>query len=125
MSPPLNAAVPEYLLFQMFMLLGSRRDMAMVATIQQAMSNRSFSTQALPWPVSYILTSSRLPLAIESVILFSAVAWMALVEAIWQKRLPSPPVILAIVLTLGGVILVTGVWQESFNGQKLGVKALS
>ena len=65
---------------------------------------------------AYILASGRLPLAMVSVILFSAPAWMALVEAIWQKRSPSPPVIVAIVLTLGGVILVTGVWQQSFNG---------
>src|SRR5882762_3964754 len=65
---------------------------------------------------TYNLASSRLPLAMVSVIIFSATAWMALVEAIWQKRLPSPPVILAIVLTFGGVILLTGVWQESFNG---------
>jgi len=65
---------------------------------------------------TYALASSRLPLAMVSVILFSAPAWMALVEAIWQKRSPSPPVIVAIALTLGGVILVTGVWQENFNG---------
>ena len=65
---------------------------------------------------NYILASGRLPLAMVSVILFSATAWMALGEAIWRKRLPSRSVILAIVLTFGGVILVTGVWQESLNG---------
>jgi drug/metabolite transporter (DMT)-like permease len=63
-----------------------------------------------------LLAISRLPLAIASVITFTATAWMAVGESIWRKRLPSPPVILAIVLTFGGVILVTGVWQQSFNG---------
>ena len=56
-----------------------------------------------------LLAISRLPLAIASVITFTATAWMAVGESIWRKRLPAFPVIVAIVLTFGGVILVTGV----------------
>ena len=64
---------------------------------------------------TFFLAVSRLPLAIVLVIQFSAAVWIALGETIWWKRLPSRSVTLAVVLTFGGVILLTGVWQESFN----------
>jgi drug/metabolite transporter (DMT)-like permease len=40
---------------------------------------------------------------------------MALGEAAWRRRLPSRSVIFAVFLTFGGVILLTGVWQERLN----------
>lgn len=76
----------------------------------------AFSLSMAMVTYTYLLAISRLPIAIVSVIIFSATAWIALGEAIWRKRLPSPSVILAIVLTIGGIILLTGAWQESFNG---------
>jgi inner membrane transporter RhtA len=64
---------------------------------------------------TYFVAISRLPLAIALVIQFSAAAWMALGEAAWRRRLPSRSVIFAVFLTFGGVILLTGVWQERLN----------
>jgi len=65
---------------------------------------------------TYFVAISRLPLAIALVIQFSATAWMALGEALWRRKLPSLTVILAVLLTFGGVILLTGVWSLSLNG---------
>lgn len=65
---------------------------------------------------TYFVAISRLPIAVALVIQFSASAWMALGEAIWRRRIPSPYVLSAIVVTLGGVLLLTGVWHQSLNG---------
>jgi drug/metabolite transporter (DMT)-like permease len=65
---------------------------------------------------TYFVAISRLPLAIALVIQFSASAWMALGEAIWCKKLPALPVSFAVCLSFGGVILLTGIWQQSLNG---------
>ncbi len=65
---------------------------------------------------TYFVSISRLPIAIALVIQFSAPAWMALAEAVWRRRLPSTHVIISIVLTFGGIIFLTGLWKESFNG---------
>jgi inner membrane transporter RhtA len=65
---------------------------------------------------TYLLSISRLPIAIALIIIFTAAAWMALWEAVWHKRMPSKHVLIALGLTFGGVILVTGVWRENLNG---------
>ena len=71
---------------------------------------------------TYFVAISRLPLAIALVIQFSAPAWMALGEAVWRRKLPSGPVIFAVCLTFGGVILLTGIWQERLNNlDRLGI----
>jgi drug/metabolite transporter (DMT)-like permease len=65
---------------------------------------------------TYFVAISRLPIAIALVIQFSASAWMALGEAIGRRRIPSRFVLSAIALTLGGMLLLTGVWHQSLNG---------
>jgi drug/metabolite transporter (DMT)-like permease len=65
---------------------------------------------------TYFVSISRLPIAIALVIQFSAPVWMALGEAVWRRKLPSPYVIAAILLTFGGIMLLTGLWRQSFNG---------
>jgi drug/metabolite transporter (DMT)-like permease len=65
---------------------------------------------------TYFVAISRLPIAVALVIQFSASAWMTLGEAIWRRHIPSMYVLSAIVVTLGGVVLLTGVWHQSLNG---------
>ncbi|MGZ6383962.1 MAG: EamA family transporter [Ktedonobacteraceae bacterium] len=65
---------------------------------------------------TYLLSISRLPIAIALIIIFTAAAWMALWEAIWHRHMPSKHVLVALGLTLGGVILLTGVWHEKLMG---------
>ena len=38
---------------------------------------------------TYLLSISRLPIAVALIIIFTAAAWMALWEAIWHKRMPT------------------------------------
>ncbi len=64
----------------------------------------------------YFLAISRLPIAMVLVIQFSAVAWMTIGESIWRRRLPSVIMLMAIVFALGGVVLVTDVWQTRLGG---------
>jgi drug/metabolite transporter (DMT)-like permease len=68
---------------------------------------------------TYLLSISRLPIAIALIIIFTAAAWMALWEALWHRRMPSKHVLIALGLTIGGVILLTGVWRENLNGLDL------
>lgn len=83
--------------------------------------------RSIPWIIAfglslalvtytYFVAISRLPIAVALVIQFSASAWMALGEALWRRRIPSLYVLCAIVLTLSGVLLLTGVWHQSLNG---------
>ncbi len=65
---------------------------------------------------TYFVAISRLPLAIALVIQFSSTSWMALGQALRLKRWPSPAILFSVVLTLGGVILLTGIWQQRLNG---------
>lgn len=65
---------------------------------------------------TYFVAISRLPIAIALVIQFSAMAWMTLGEAIWRRRIPSIYMLSAVGLTFGGVVLLTGVWQQNLNG---------
>lgn len=66
--------------------------------------------------LTYFVAISRVPVAVALVIQFTASAWMALAEAIWRRRWPPPAVIGAILLTLSGVVLLTGLWQNNLNG---------
>ena len=65
---------------------------------------------------TYFVAISRLPIAVALVIQFSATAWMTLGQAIWRRRMPSVHVLLALLLTFGGIVLLTGVWRQSLNG---------
>lgn len=65
---------------------------------------------------TYFVSISRLPIAVALVIQFSASAWMVLGESIWYRRMPSKYVILALLMTFGGIILLTGIWRLSLNG---------
>ena len=65
---------------------------------------------------TYFIAISRLPLAIALVIQFSASAWMTIGEAIWRRQIPPAPVLFAVCSSFGGVILLTGIWQQNLNG---------
>lgn len=65
---------------------------------------------------TYFVAISRLPIAIALVIQFSAPVWMALGEAVWRRRIPSAFILCAILLTLGGILLLTGAWHQNLNG---------
>ena len=65
---------------------------------------------------TYFMAISRLPLTIALVIQFTAPAWMVLGVAAWHRRLPSAHVLVALALTFGGVILLTGLWRKGLNG---------
>ncbi len=65
---------------------------------------------------TYFVSISTIPIAIALVLQFTAPAWMLLGESIWRRRWPSWYVAGAIILTIGGVALVTGIWQQQMNG---------
>jgi inner membrane transporter RhtA len=65
---------------------------------------------------TYFVAISRLPIAVALVIQFSATAWMTLGAAIWYRRIPSKYVLMALALTFGGIVLLTGVWRQTLNG---------
>jgi len=65
---------------------------------------------------TYLLSISRLPIAVALIIIFTAAAWMTLWEAIWHRHIPSKHVLVALGLTIGGVVLLTGVWHEKLIG---------
>ncbi len=64
---------------------------------------------------TYFVAISRLPIAVALVIQFTATAWMTLGEAIWRRRMPSLYIIIALCLTFGGVLFLTGVWHQSLD----------
>ncbi len=65
---------------------------------------------------TYFVAISRLPIAVALIIQFSAPAWMVLGESLWFRRMPSVYVIIAIALTISGIVLLTGIWHLSLNG---------
>ncbi len=65
---------------------------------------------------TYFVAISRLPIAIALVIQFSASAWMVLGAVIRYRRRPSTYVLVALALTFGGILLLTGIWRLSLNG---------
>ena len=64
---------------------------------------------------TYFLAISRLPLAVALVIIFTSATWIALGEALWQRRMPSLQVLISLALSLLGVVLLTGIWHTSLN----------
>jgi len=65
---------------------------------------------------TYFVAISKIPIAVVLVIQFTAASWMALGVALWRRRLPSRPMLVALSLTLGGVVLLTEVWQQNLGG---------
>ncbi|GHO72586.1 hypothetical protein KSD_03570 [Ktedonobacter sp. SOSP1-85] len=65
---------------------------------------------------TYFMAISLLPIAVALIIQFSAAAWMAMGEALWLRKLPTRPVLLALLCTLGGLLLLTGAWHLNLNG---------
>ena len=65
---------------------------------------------------TYFVSISRIPIAVTLVIQFSGPAWMAVASALWRRKMPSWYVLVALVLSLGGVILITGLWQQNLGG---------
>lgn len=71
---------------------------------------------------TYFVAISRLPIAVALVIQFSATAWMMLGQAVWHRKLPSPMMLLALAMSFGGTVLLTGVFRANLNGlDKLGM----
>ena len=68
---------------------------------------------------TYFLAISRLPLAVALVIIFTAATWIALGEALWQRRMPSRQVLISLALSLLGVVLLTGILHTSLNNLNL------
>jgi len=64
---------------------------------------------------TYFLAISHLPLAVALVIIFTSATWIALGEALWQRRMPSFQVLISLALSLTGVVLLTGIWRASLN----------
>ncbi|GAC1362928.1 MAG: EamA family transporter [Ktedonobacteraceae bacterium] len=65
---------------------------------------------------TYFLAISRIPIAITLVIQFSASAWMVLGESIWRRKFPPRVMVIAILLSICGVVLVTDVWRVPLSG---------
>lgn len=65
---------------------------------------------------TYFVSISRIPIAVTLVIQFTGPAWMALAGAIWRRRLPSWYMLVALGLTIAGVVFVTGVWRQRLSG---------
>ncbi len=65
---------------------------------------------------TYFVSISRVPIAVTLVIQFLAPAWLMLGEAVRRRRVPSWYTLIACVLAIGGVVLVTGIWQQNLNG---------
>lgn len=65
---------------------------------------------------TYFVAISLLPIAVALVIQFSASAWLTLGHALLNRRVPSPHVLVALALTLSGIVLITGLWQFQLAG---------
>ena len=65
---------------------------------------------------TYFVAISLLPIAVTLVIQFSSAAWLTLGDALLHRRMPSPHVLVALVLTLSGIVLITGLWQFRLIG---------
>jgi drug/metabolite transporter (DMT)-like permease len=65
---------------------------------------------------TYFVSISRVPIAVTLVIQFTAPAWLMLGGSLWRRCVPSWHVLIAGALAVGGVVLVTGIWQQSLNG---------
>jgi len=65
---------------------------------------------------TYFVAISRIPIAVALVIQFTGPAWMTLGSALWRRRAPSWHMLVALVLSIGGVVLVTNLLQQSLRG---------
>jgi drug/metabolite transporter (DMT)-like permease len=65
---------------------------------------------------TYFVAISLLPIAVALVIQFSSAAWLTIGNAILHRRLPSAHVLVALALTLTGIMLITGLWQFRLTG---------
>lgn len=65
---------------------------------------------------TYFVAISKIPIAVVLVIQFTAPCWMALGVALWRRRLPNWQMLVALGLTLGGVVLLTEIWQQNLGG---------
>ncbi|MEW2296423.1 DMT family transporter [Streptomyces sp. NPDC006743] len=57
----------------------------------------------------YSMAIARLPLAVALVLQYSAAAWLTGADAVRQRRRPAASVLVALSLTLGGVVLMVGI----------------
>jgi drug/metabolite transporter (DMT)-like permease len=112
-------------LVELRMLIGSACLLAVLVFVRRR--ELKVPRRAIPWLIvfgmvlalvtfTYFISISRLPIAIALVIQFTSSAWMVLGEALWRWRLPSKYVLLALALTLAGLLLLTGAWRLSLQG---------
>jgi inner membrane transporter RhtA len=64
---------------------------------------------------TYFVAISRVNIALVLVIQFTGPVWMATAGALWRRHLPSWHVLVALLLTLSGVVLVTGLLEQSLG----------
>lgn len=64
---------------------------------------------------TYFVAISRLPIALVLVIQFTGPVWMAIAVALWRRRLPPWQVLLALLLTMSGVVLVTRLLEQDMR----------
>ena len=64
---------------------------------------------------TYFVAISRVNIALVLVIQFTGPVWMVTAVALWRRRLPSWHVLFALLLTLSGVVLVTGLLERSLG----------
>ncbi|POX50044.1 DMT family transporter [Streptomyces sp. Ru72] len=57
----------------------------------------------------YSMAIARLPLAVALVLQYSAAAWLTAADAVRQRRRPPASILVALPLTLGGVLLMVGI----------------
>src|SRR5215471_3120350 len=61
---------------------------------------------------TYFVAISRVNIALVLVIQFTGPVWMATAEALWHRRMPTWHVLGALLLTISGVVLVTGLLEQ-------------
>jgi inner membrane transporter RhtA len=64
---------------------------------------------------TYFVAISRVHIALVLVIQFTGPVWMVTAVAVWRRRMPSWHVLFALLLTLSGVVLVTGLLERSLG----------
>lgn len=120
-----NSGVTPITLVEFRMLVGSLCLFGFLCVVQRHALTLHFC--ALGWVIAfglsiamvtytYFVSISRIPIAVALVIQFTGPVWMALTGAIWHRRRPSWYILMALVLTIAGVVFVTEVWQQSLRG---------
>ena len=61
---------------------------------------------------TYFVAISRVNIALVLVIQYTGPVWMATAEALWRRHMPSRHVLGALLLTMSGVVLVTGLLEQ-------------